>query len=514
VSLTAAGGLAEVPASGKRGNVRWARSETVPLLAVVILAAVVRFATLGVQSFSDDELFTVWLMKMSFGHMISTVPRTEATPPLFYVLQWLDSRLFGMSEVGIRILSALAGTLTVPLVYLTGRVGVSKRVGLAAAVFVAVNPFLVWYSQEARAYALMTLFTAGGLCCLAGHWRSARTSWLVGWSVASALALLSHYFALFLVLPEAVWLLISGRQQWQRRLAAVLVPGVAGAALLPLALHQRSAVHDPGGVAGMPLSHRVAAIPKNFLVGFSIPAETFMIVATGLLTALALTLAVERGRGTSARPILLAGALLAGLGVLLPVLIAPFGFDYVSSRNVIPDLIPIALVLGYGFTANRWGIAALAGFAALSLVTILGIALSPQYQRPNWRGAAQALGRARHQRVVVFNPPFSNPGPFRVYFGQRSSLLRKVPVRVRELDVVALLQSKPFGPHTPRPPRARAPLPPPGFRLVQDSETSSYRLVRYLSSRPEPVSGVALERLPFPGSPSVFVLQSPPGRVR
>src|SRR5206468_4258293 len=106
---------------------------------------------------------TVWLTRMSFGHMLTTVPKTEATPHLFYVLDWLFTRPFGTSEVGMRLLSALLGTLTVAVVYVAGAVGASRRAGLAAAAFAAVNPFLVWYSQEARAYALVVFLSAVAL---------------------------------------------------------------------------------------------------------------------------------------------------------------------------------------------------------------------------------------------------------------------------------------------------------------------------------------------------------------
>ena len=47
--------------------------------------------------------------------------RTESTPPLYYALAWLWAKLFGDGEVGLRSLSAIVGTLTVPLAYLTAR---------------------------------------------------------------------------------------------------------------------------------------------------------------------------------------------------------------------------------------------------------------------------------------------------------------------------------------------------------------------------------------------------------
>ncbi len=66
----------------------------------------------------------------------------------------------GTGEVGLRSLSALAGVATVPVAYLLGLELRGRRAGIAAAAFVAVNPMLLWYSQEARGYALFSLLTA------------------------------------------------------------------------------------------------------------------------------------------------------------------------------------------------------------------------------------------------------------------------------------------------------------------------------------------------------------------
>src|SRR5207247_3399200 len=109
------------------------------------------------------ELVTVSLMRRSFGDLLHAIPHSEATPYLYYVLAWPWTRLFGSGEVGIRSLSALAGTATVVAAYGAGASLLSRRVGLLAAALVAVNPFLLWYSQEARAYALVTLFVSVGL---------------------------------------------------------------------------------------------------------------------------------------------------------------------------------------------------------------------------------------------------------------------------------------------------------------------------------------------------------------
>src|SRR5262245_64002045 len=88
------------------------------LVAITAFAAALRFGTLGQQSFWYDEVDTVALARRSLAGMLRTVPGTENTPPLYFLLAWFWSKIFGTSEVGLRSLSALAGTVTVPVAYL------------------------------------------------------------------------------------------------------------------------------------------------------------------------------------------------------------------------------------------------------------------------------------------------------------------------------------------------------------------------------------------------------------
>ena len=85
---------------------------------------------------------------------------SESAPPLYYALAWVWTQVTGTGEFGLRSLSALAGVATVPVAYLLGAELRGRRAGLMAAALVAVNPMLLWYSQEARAYALLVLLCA------------------------------------------------------------------------------------------------------------------------------------------------------------------------------------------------------------------------------------------------------------------------------------------------------------------------------------------------------------------
>ena len=86
----------------------------------MLLGAALRFPTLDRQSLWLDELVTVSLLHHGLGDVLREVPRTEATPFVYYVVAKAWSSIFGLREVGIRSLSALAGIATMPLAYAAG----------------------------------------------------------------------------------------------------------------------------------------------------------------------------------------------------------------------------------------------------------------------------------------------------------------------------------------------------------------------------------------------------------
>src|SRR5579875_3913715 len=207
--------------------------ELLLLVAITAAGAALRFSTLGLQSLWYDEAFgAVHLFNGSFGHLLHELPRTENTPPLWYVLEWLAVQAFGRGAVALRLISALAGTALVAVSYLVGRELGGRRAATFAAAFVAANPLFFWYSQEARAYGLYTLMVGLAFLAFLRAERQptvARSAWF---GLFGALALLTHYFAAFLVVPMALYLL-RRRSRLPGQLPGLLMVGLCGAALLP-----------------------------------------------------------------------------------------------------------------------------------------------------------------------------------------------------------------------------------------------------------------------------------------
>ena len=227
------------------------------LCGLTVIGAVLRFATLSKQSFWLDEALAARELHLSFGAMLHSIGPREPNPPLFFVLAWPWTRLFGTSEAGIRSLSAVAGTALIPIAYLSARQLVSRAAGVVAAAFVALSPFMIWYSQEAREYMLLAAFCGASFLFFARSWQRPVRREIAWWTVFSALALLTHYFAAFVVVPEALALLYRSRTRLMVIALCVLV-GVE-ATLLP---HFFSHASRPAGwIGSFPLAVRIKQVP-------------------------------------------------------------------------------------------------------------------------------------------------------------------------------------------------------------------------------------------------------------
>ncbi|MEA2404181.1 MAG: mannosyltransferase, partial [Thermoleophilaceae bacterium] len=289
--------------------------QAILVAGVTLLAALLRFPTLDVQSFWLDEAVTVEVLRGSLGHVLSGVVNSESTPPLYYVLAWLWSQLFGLGEVGLRSLSALLGTAAIPVAWAAGRRLAGSRTGLIAALLAAVNPLLIWYSQEARSYALLVLLAALSFLLFLRALDDPSRDRLVAWGVVGALALATHYFAFFILLAEVA---LFVRAHGVRAVLPAAAPmAIAGVALAPLLVHQAS-FQRAGFISGEPLGKRVAQVPKQLLIGYSSPAQVATGVAAALLSLFGVWLLVRRtGERTRRRAGLAANT--GGAVLLLPL---------------------------------------------------------------------------------------------------------------------------------------------------------------------------------------------------
>jgi hypothetical protein len=443
---------------------------------------------------------------------LRSVVHTENTPPLWYVLAWADSRVLGTGEVALRLPSALAGIATVPVAWAIGRELAGRRAAVLCAALVAVNPLFVWYSQEARAYGLFVLTVALAMLCFlrAERWpiltdRSSAN--MAAFAVTGVLALLTFYFAVFLLIPMAMWLL-RDRSRRRAALPAIGVLAIVGLALLPLISAQGG--HGTQWIGSWPLSERLQAIPQYYLTGYSgapLGHGVELLVALPILAGLGLWLWRVLERPAAARPQAAAadgagaehdrdrsksgqrGALIALLiaagGVLIPVVLVAFGADYLAPRNLVAAMIPVTALIAVAVASpstGRVGIALAATIALAFLVISIDVDLSPRLQRGNWRDVARALHGGEGDRAITTVELGS--APLEYYLPGLHNLRAGRSVLVSEIDETGYA-----------PLRASAGRPPaPRFRLLARLDIDGLIVYRFVSPVPRAVSEATLRR--------------------
>ncbi len=413
---------------------------TIAIVALTVLAAVLRFTRLAHQGFWFDEANSAADVHYSPGRMLGLLPQNETTPPLFYCVAWVWARVFGFGEFALRSLPALAGVATVPVMYATGAKFVSRRAGVVAAALTACNPFLVWYSQEFRPYMPMVLLSAASLLAFAHARERPSRRALIAWAVISALALADHYYAALVIAPEAVWLLADHRRT-RGAWAAIAFVGACGLALLPLAISQNS-TGNASWIARIPLVPRLGQIVPEFLIGFQAPSARVLESVAEVCVVIAFVLLAVRADRGERRGALVAGTIAVSGFVLNLVLIAG-GIDDLITRNVLALWPPAAIVVAAGLGARRagWlGTAAAAAVAVTGVVAVIGVAVDRGFERPDWRAVGRVLGAepphsVRERAILVQD--YRDLLPLSLYL-HGLHWLGHSPARVTQFDVVSI----------------------------------------------------------------------------
>ncbi|MFN6528371.1 glycosyltransferase [Nostoc sp. ChiSLP03a] len=202
----------------------------------------------------------------TIGDVIHNLATQDNHPPLYFVLAYLWMKLFNsdgglISLFGARLLPAIFGAVSIPCVYVLGRVAFrSSLVGHLTAAMMAVSPYGVFLAQEARHYTLAILWVIGSLTCLVIATRHIqnRTSlpiWVaLFWIGINALGIATHYFFSITLCTEVVvliflaWLQLQNSSKfslffsppWRRIYAVVIGTCVAGLIWIPTMLENEN----------------------------------------------------------------------------------------------------------------------------------------------------------------------------------------------------------------------------------------------------------------------------------
>lgn len=202
------------------------------VLSILFFGAVLRFYHIDFQSIWLDEVHTMNEAnpKNSFGELYNVIMSGEQMPPLFFYILYFLFKIFGYTTFVARMYAAVLGISSLYAIYILGKELINKQIGLIAALLLCINSFHLYYSQEARPYGFLLLFSMLAFYRLIRYIKIPTRKNAIIYGVFSALMIHSHFFGLFALFAQyfilLVFLLASEKQERKQFFINSLFSGI------------------------------------------------------------------------------------------------------------------------------------------------------------------------------------------------------------------------------------------------------------------------------------------------
>jgi uncharacterized membrane protein len=325
---------------------RWFGTELRWVLGFCVLALVVRLST--DRSVWIDEAISVHEASQPYGQMLHLLRSSDVHPPLYFTLLWGVIHLTGSTaEVIVRIPSLLPGVALVAVAYYAARDMWDRRTARLAGLIAAIGPAAVWYSQDARMYALFMLFATIAAWMLVrilrrGSWRDLAVF------TASCIALLWTQYdtvlpvgTLFAILAGVGVRRVVRERSWRLARQALVAGGAIVLSFVPLigwvvqqyghtsGLSATVPAQAGQGTAAQPGLSAYSALANGVWAVVGYHSDHAMVLINAFWPLLILLVLASLGRGASTP-----GRVLAALAVVPPAIL----FVAAIHRNDLFDL--------------------------------------------------------------------------------------------------------------------------------------------------------------------------------
>lgn len=380
------------------------------IFLILFLSFLIRLIGIN-QSLWLDEAVSANVAKLPIGEIINQFLIKDFHPPLFYwFLNWW-AKIFGSNVVVLRLSSVLFSLVIIYFVYLIGRKIKNKKIGILAALFLAINPLFVYYSQELRMYSMATMWLIIGFYFFIKiKNKKYNIKDLVILNLMMALAFGTFYGSIFLIASLAIYFLI--KKEWKLFWLTNVGIGVAIICLAPLLLIQiknsqimLTEVANWVLVLGKVNLKNLLLIPLKFGVGkiSFLPKTLYYLIGGGWSLILLGFILKKKKEFSWLKLLLILPIFLAILFSIKSPLLQYFRFIY---------LVPImCLVLAINVDKLWQKVLIGGGFLIFSLIYVLNL----NYYREDWKGVTKSLSEYQISNAkcqIYMISSFSDPIKF------------------------------------------------------------------------------------------------------
>lgn len=396
------------------------------IIALLILSLILRLINLN-QSLWLDEAVQAITAQNSISSIFQEITG-DFHPPLYHFLMHYWVRLFGISEIALRMPSVLFGVGTVYLIYKISNLSSLHRPKYLSAILLATAPFHIYYSQEARMYSLVTFFTTASFYFFLKIIRESSFSikkWIfVFYFIFSALAVYTDYYAWLAILAQGIFLIFKRKFKflilnsiflivcyfpWVPMFIIQIKTGMAVSSTLP-------------GWAKLVNISALKAIPLTF-IKFTIGRITifdkkiYALISLGILVVLGVlgVAGIRKGLKKEKETFLI-----IVLWFFIPLIVS-----WLASI-IIPNYQPFRLLLILpafylilargieGLEEKRWirhGV--IVTLLVINAVSLSVYYLNPYFQREDWKGLVKFFDQMQNPKLIL--PSSASNWPIKYY---------------------------------------------------------------------------------------------------
>lgn len=195
------------------------------IITLLAVAAVSRFAFLGLRPFDGDEGIILKIASSSNLKAVLGSVANDVHPPLFHILQYFDLKIFGSGEFGARILSASCGVAVIYVIFILFRKLSNEKIAYLVALLSIFSSILAYHAAEIRPYALFTLIFFSQLYLFVLMLEKKRFWIVFNFCVLSTLMVLTQYLGFIILLGEGIYLIFNFRRNFKiRNVLALFIP--------------------------------------------------------------------------------------------------------------------------------------------------------------------------------------------------------------------------------------------------------------------------------------------------